>query len=104
MSVEDVRSLRGQPRRKVFQPVDLIVGTAPLRAHLLDVSASGALVHSKDAPAPGSSVRLTIDGLLRMARVVWREGPQFGIAFLVPLRDAEVEHLLAPVPAPARRA
>lgn len=96
MTVEDVRSLRGQPRLKVFQPIEIFAGTTPLRAHLLDLSASGALVHSLAAPAPGTPVRLTIGGLVRTARVVWQDGVRFGIAFAVPLREIEVERMLAP--------
>lgn len=95
---DDVRALRGQPRLKVFLPIELYAGTTPLRAHLLDLSASGALVHSVAAPAPGSPVRLMIGGLVRTARVVWQDGVRFGIAFAVPLREIEVERMLAPAP------
>lgn len=94
--IDDVRSLRGHPRLKVFQPIEMHAGMVPLRAHLLDLSASGALVHSATAPAPGTPVRLTIGGLMRSARVVWRDGVRFGIAFIVPLREIEVERMLAP--------
>jgi hypothetical protein len=101
---DDMRSLRGQPRRKVFQPIEVHVGTTPLRAHLLDLSASGALVHSLAAPEPGAVVRLTIGGLVRSARVVWQDGVRFGIAFLVPLREIEVERMLVPACTMALRA
>ena len=101
---DDVRALRGQPRLKVFLPIELYAGTTPLRAHLLDLSASGALVHSVAAPAPGSPVRLMIGGLVRTARVVWQDGVRFGIAFAVPLREIEVERMLAPAPAMSLRA
>ena len=102
--IDDVRSLRGHPRLKVFQPIEMHAGTVPLRAHLLDLSASGALVHSATAPAPGTPVRLTIGGLMRSARVVWQDGVRFGIAFVVPLREVEVERMLAPAPAVTLRA
>ncbi len=92
--IDDVRSLRGQPRRKIFQPVDLHAAGRALRAHLLDLSASGALVHSTTAPAPGTPLRLTLDGSVRTARVVWREGVRFGIAFALPLGEAEVARVL----------
>jgi PilZ domain len=94
--IDDVRSLRRQPRLKVFQPIEIHVGTTPLRAHLLDLSASGALVHSTTAPATGTPLRLTLGGLVRTARVVWRDGVRFGIAFTVPLCETEVERALAP--------
>jgi hypothetical protein len=93
---DDMRSLRAQPRLKVFQPIELHVGAMPLRAHLLDLSASGALVHSVAAPAANTALRLTLGGLVRTARVVWRDGVRFGIAFTVPLCESEVERALAP--------
>ncbi|MES2043743.1 MAG: PilZ domain-containing protein [Pseudomonadota bacterium] len=102
--MDDVRSLRGQPRLKVFLPIEIYAGTTPLRAHLLDLSASGALVHSIAAPATGTPVRLMVAGLVRTARVVWQDGVRFGIAFVVPLRDVEVERMLAPAPAMTMRA
>jgi len=96
---DDVRALRGQPRLKVFLPIEIYAGTTPLRAHLLDLSASGALVHCQDAPSPGTPVRLMVGGLVRTARVVWQDGVRFGIAFALPLREVEVERMLAPAPA-----
>jgi len=92
--IEDLASLRGQQRRKVFQPVEIQSGGDVLRAHLLNLSASGALVHSHSAPAPGAPLRLTLDGSVRTARVVWRDGVRFGIAFALPLGEAEVERVL----------
>jgi hypothetical protein len=94
---DDVRSLRGQPRRKVFLPIEIYAGTTPLRAHLLDLSVSGALVHSVTAPAPGTPVRLMVGGMVRSARVMWQDEVRFGIAFMLPLREVEVERMLAPV-------
>ena len=87
---DDDHSPRGQPRRKIFQPIEIHAGSRPLRAHLLDLSAGGARVHSVTAPAPGTALRLTIGGSVRAARVVWREGVRFGIAFARPLCDAEI--------------
>jgi hypothetical protein len=91
---DDVRSLRGQPRRKIFQPVDMQAAGQAVRAHLLDLSASGALVHSTTPPAPGTPLRLTIGGAVRTARVVWRDGVRFGIAFALPLDAADVARVL----------
>jgi hypothetical protein len=102
--MDDVRSLRGTPRRKVFLPIEIYAGTTPLRAHLLDLSATGALVHSITAPMPGTPVRLMVGGLVRSARVVWQDGVRFGIAFALPLREVEVERMLAPAPAMTLRA
>ncbi|MDH7974975.1 PilZ domain-containing protein [Sphingomonas sp. AR_OL41] len=90
----DVRNLRGHPRRSIFRPVAIQAGATPLRANLLDLSASGALVHSTDAPPAGTALRLTLGGAMRAARVVWQDGVRFGIAFARPLRDAELASLL----------
>jgi len=94
--IDKARSLRARPRLKVFQPVEIYAGVAPLRAHLLDLSVSGALVHSSAAPAPGTPLRLRIGGLVRTARVVWQDGLRFGIAFALPLLETEVERALKP--------
>lgn len=91
---DDARSQRGQPRHKIFQPVDMRADGRALRAHLLDLSASGALVHSATAPAPGTPLRLTIGGAERTARVIWCDGVRFGIAFTRPLDEAEVARVL----------
>lgn len=92
---QDMRALRAKPRLKIFQPVELDAGAGPLRAHLLDLSTTGALVHANSAPTLGASVRLLIEGQPpRAARVMWCNGARFGIAFTTPLADAQVEAVL----------
>ena len=95
---DDMRSLRGRPRRKIFLPVDILAAGGALRAHLLNLSASGALVHSVAAPAVGTPVRLTLGGSMRAARVVWQEGVRFGITFALPLHETDVARVLGPAP------
>ncbi len=91
---KDVRSLRRHPRRSIFRPVAVHTGATPLRADLLDLSASGALIHSAEAPPAGTVLRLALGGAMRAARVVWQDGVRFGIAFARPLHDAELASLL----------
>ena len=90
----DPRHLRAKPRLKLFEPTELEAGPAPTRAHLLDLSATGALVHSASPPAPGQSVKLALDGKPRQARVMWVDDRRFGVAFRVPLSDGQVTDIL----------
>eukprot|EP01035_Chromulina_nebulosa_P031148 gene31148-41498_t len=82
------------PRRSIFKPVAVHAGATALRADLLDLSVSGAMIHGADAPPAGTVLRLALGGAMRGARVVWQDGVRFGIAFARPLRDAELAMLL----------
>lgn len=86
----DPRLLRATPRFKLFQPSEMRVGTERFRVHLLDLSASGALVNHASPPPIGSVVQLDCAGALRLARVMRHEGTRFGVQFLAPLTDAQV--------------
>lgn len=90
-----VRRLRGEPRRKIFHPVELRAGGPARRAHLLDLSAGGALAHCADPPATGASIILVIGEALHAASVVWRDGLRFGMAFRFDLSAAEIDRVLA---------
>ena len=79
------------PRHKLFEPVSLWRNGAPLRGHLLDLSATGALCHSDMAVATGDRVLIDAERLGVAGRVVWTGGKRFGLHFDAPLP--------APVPA-----
>ena len=89
-----VQNLRVASRLKVFQPVELHTDKGCVRAHLLNVSATGALVHTPSPPDPGSVVKLTINGGLRAARVVWTDGARLGISFARALLETQVQQLI----------
>lgn len=91
----DLRALRGKPRMKLFEPTELRTGSSATRAHLLNLSATGALVHTATPPAPGTTVHLRVGGTTRAARVVWAQGSRLGAAFRVPLPDHEVDALVS---------
>lgn len=69
------------PRHKIFEPVAIFVSDQGIRGHLLNISTTGALVHSEMAPEPGTAVTLVADGDQHKACVIWGEGRRFGIAF-----------------------
>ena len=91
----DCRTLRARPRVKVFQPVELRIEGTARRGHLLDVSASGALVHAPVPPLAGASVVLVLGTVPHAARVMWLEGTRFGLAFTFRLSEIELERILA---------
>ncbi|QNA85238.1 PilZ domain-containing protein [Sphingomonas sp. So64.6b] len=74
-------------RLKTFQTASLHVAGGVRRVHLLNLSTSGALVHSDNPPAAGTACRLdaTID--LGAARVMWVAGQRFGVMFDRPISD-----------------
>lgn len=84
------------PRLKVFQPARMVAGATERRVHLLDLSESGALVHSAEpAPAPGAVVTLHLGVKHAPARVVWADGRRFGVRFAVALTRADLDAVLA---------
>lgn len=91
----DLRALRGKPRIKLFEPTELRTGLGAARAHLLNLSATGALVHTATPPPPGTTVHLRVGDTTRAARVVWAQGSRIGTAFRVPLADREVDALVS---------
>jgi hypothetical protein len=82
---------RAKPRHKLFLPTAMLVGAERVRVHLLDLSASGAQVHFTNPPRLGTLVQIECAGALRMARVARCDGERFGIQFLTPLKNIEIE-------------
>lgn len=92
---EGTAASRARPRFKLFQPTMMVVGKDLVRVHLLDLSATGALLHHATPPEVGSTMRLECAGNMRLARVVWVSGTRFGIAFTMPLSEGQVTEALA---------
>ncbi|WP_267396351.1 MULTISPECIES: PilZ domain-containing protein [unclassified Sphingomonas] len=107
MDYGDSTHPRQHTRFKLFMPTVMDAGRGPIRVHLLNLSASGALAHHASPPLPGERVRLDCLGVLRLATVMWSSGSRFGIAFTLPLGEAEVARVIggndAPVAEPAMR-
>lgn len=83
------------PRLKVFQPITVDCGSGATRAHLLNVSHSGAMVHCACAPDKGAAVWIGLGGARNQARVVWRDGKKFGAEFARQLTAAQIDEVLA---------
>lgn len=86
---------RSDARVKLFRPAELIVGDTIARAHLLDVSPRGALVHTSEPPQIGMTVKLQFAGLHRRSRVIWVDGCRFGVTFDRPITAEQLAHLAA---------
>lgn len=89
------RQRRVAPRRKLFLPTEMRVGGKAERVHLLDLSRSGAQVHHAAPPAIGAIIQIDCGGQLRSAHVVRRQGARFGVQFVIPLSEAQVEAAIA---------
>lgn len=77
-------------RAKVFVPAELVVADVPVRAHLLDISASGSRVHSRVAPRTGDAARLHLDGDTHEAQVVWSDAGRSGLKFKTELTPEQI--------------
>lgn len=91
---DSARERRLSARRKMFEPITLILGSVRLRAHLLDMSCAGALAHCETPPAAGSYVAVSAFDLRTSGRVKWVIGKRFGIQFSQLLSPREVEAIL----------
>ena len=85
---------RASSRHKVFEPIRLITNQQAHKAHLLNISSTGALVHSATPVQPSDAVELELDDGRHAARVVWCDGSRFGAAFDSALAERLVAALL----------
>jgi hypothetical protein len=90
-----LRAQRAHPRQKLFHPVRLLTEAGEHRAHLLDISASGALVHT-DAPlCADREVKIIDEDFQRSAAIAWVNGNKVGLRFLSPLTDQQAAAIAA---------
>lgn len=88
-----------QPQRvakrvKVFRPIALQMSGGIHKAHVLDLSATGARLHADCPHRAWSSVTLHCEDLDVSGRVVWTKGLVFGVKFLRTLSEAEIDLLV----------
>ena len=77
---DDRRTMR---RDKTFEVISLSIDGVPHRAHMLDVSAGGAQVHSRAPLEPTSEVVLKSDEIEARATVQWQaENGRGGLKFM----------------------
>lgn len=81
-------------RHKMFEPVVLHLRGMPLRAHILDLSTTGALAHCDRPPSTGDRVMIETKGIMVVAHVVWVRAKRFGVHFDIALSDAMVAGLV----------
>ena len=85
---------RAAPRHKTFEPITLVAADRELRAHVLNVSATGALIHAPGGPAKGERCTVALAGREIAAEVMWVNGARFGIAFRGTLSPDELARVL----------
>lgn len=86
---------RGKPRIKIFQPAEMKTASEVTRVHLLNLSATGALVHLRPPPPVGAFVQIDCGTDPRPARVAWCKDSHFGVVFVTPLADEQVSEIIA---------
>ncbi|NIJ09327.1 hypothetical protein FHS31_002959 [Sphingomonas vulcanisoli] len=72
---------RNAKRQKIFEPFVICGPKGERRAHLLDISETGALIHSEPSCDRGALVRLSIQDTTVAAQVAWSSPPRFGVTF-----------------------
>jgi len=86
--------LRAAVRHKLFEPLALRHAGVLLRAHMLDLSVSGALLHAERPPQVGDGVVIECHGWTAAAHVIWVRAKRFGVRFDVPLPETMLRVLL----------
>lgn len=92
--VSNVRRLRANQRFKLFLPTCMRLGHELVHCNILDLSVTGALVTATRPAAIGVTVFLRVGDRNRAARVVRRDGRQFGVEFAQALGNEEVAALV----------
>ncbi len=85
---------RGGRRHKVFLPAEMATPDGPMRVHLLNISATGALVHSDTLPERGAVVQFSCGPSTWLARVVWARHKRFGVVHVTPLTPTAIDTLV----------
>jgi len=84
---------RRAERLKIFEPVTVSDTTGEFRAHLLNISRTGGLVHADPTPEIGKIVQVNLFGEWHVGTVVWSSPPRFGLSFTIRLSDEKLARL-----------
>ncbi|MBZ9647452.1 PilZ domain-containing protein [Sphingobium sp. 3R8] len=85
---------RGAARHKLFEPLALRHAGVLRRAHMLDLSVSGALLHAERPPRIGDGVIIEFQDLAAVGHVIWVRAKRFGVRFDVPLPETALRAML----------
>jgi hypothetical protein len=89
------KAKRLHPRLKIFRLVKVRMGSEMYRAHALNISCGGALLHCTAVSQMCGLIHLTIDGSERAALIAWTHRERLGIQFMSPLTDAQIDAIVA---------
>jgi hypothetical protein len=95
---------RAAPRYKLFQPTEIVHADKSQRAHLLNLSTGGALVHASEVQTKASRLLIRCGDKRVGAKVMWVSDKRFGVAFDIPLSEEQVASLIAEQAAVVARA
>lgn len=78
-------------RVQISQPATLYFGRTAAPIQLLDLSLTGALALADAPPVEGTMISVACASEHVAARVVWKRGKRFGLAFAHPLDPEQAE-------------
>lgn len=84
---------RKSERLKTFEPISLSEADGEVRAHLLNISKTGALIHAEQTPQIGKIVQVNLLGDWHVGSVAWSSPPRFGMSFAIRLSDEKIARL-----------
>ncbi len=88
---------RKQHRHKLFEPATIALSGATRRAHLLNLSMTGALVHCGDPPQIGQWITIDCGALRVDAEMLWIDKEKrFGVRFREPVPQDIIDALIGP--------
>jgi hypothetical protein len=92
--VEPKVESRRSRRLKVFLPTEIVIDEASVRAHVLDISSSGSLLHTGTEPLSGSEVIVRLKDDALTAKIVWVGAGRLGLEFSTELTDDQIDRIL----------
>ena len=82
-------------RYKTFLPCSLERDGAVIRVHVLNMSATGAMIATPEAIRARQSISLLFQALSLKAVVVWSRNDRAGLRFSLPMAQSTLEELIA---------
>ena len=84
-------------RQRVLLAAEIETGGARHRAHLLNITESGAKLDADDVPVEGAAIILHREGIVAPGTVSWVIDHRFGMQFDAPVDAALIEKHAAPI-------